>query len=147
MAKPAAVFSQSAATTVVTTNDMPDKCTKLPPAVTVAADLQAKRGCNRCKDCPGYMAHDWRNTCTRCKCTRSTHMLVGSNCCAVDRIGFEPLISIGGGSNSVSPGCRAKALAEAEGYTWIPMVGRVVVGVLYIVILTRLFSGDPIGTH
>lgn len=89
----------------------------------------SKKGCHRCKECPGYTAHDWRNTCSSCKCPRSSHdsMLIGSNCCAGDRIGFDPLISLLGGKQGCDSvvsngGCKAKALAEAEGYSWIPMV-------------------------
>ena len=62
-----------------------------------------------------------------------------SECCAVDRIGFDPLTfgplgslsggNPGGENNNVVPQnlvtsgcCRARALAEVEGYSWIPTV-------------------------
>ena len=62
-----------------------------------------------------------------------------SECCAVDRIGFDPLtfgplgslsgVNPGGENNNVVPPtlvtsgcCRARALAEVEGYSWIPTV-------------------------
>ena len=91
-------------------------------------------GCHRCKECPGYSAHDWRNTCNNCKCQRSSHNMfrATSDCCAIDRIGFDP-ITLGplGGSNRdnnnapatlATSSCRARALAEIEGYSWIPTV-------------------------
>jgi len=99
----------------------------------------ASSGCHQCKECPGYSAHDWRNTCSNCKCQRSSHNMfrMTSECCAVDRIGFDPLTfgplgslsggNPGGENNNVAPPtlvtsgcCRARALAEVEGYSWIP---------------------------
>lgn len=110
------------------------KMTLSPPAAILGdQNDQAPKGCNRCKNCPGYSAHDcsWRrNTCTNCKCARSLHsnMLVGSNCCAMDRVGFDPLLSFGNknenGTAGTSSNCRIRALAEDMGYTWVPLVSN-----------------------
>ena len=88
---------------------------------------EVHRGCHQCKDCSGYTAtHDWRNKCSRCRCPKSSHdLVIGSSCCAVDRIGFEPLISISKNNNNhdhvnSNGTCPIRAQAEAEGYTWIP---------------------------
>ena len=94
-------------------------------------NTQQKRGCHQCKDCSGYTAaNDWRNKCSRCRCPKSSHdLVIGSDCCAVDRIGFEPLISINKNKNHLDHGhqavsssskCALRAMAEAQGYTWIP---------------------------
>ena len=105
----------------IVTATMPDKLTS-----------QARKGCHQCKTCLGYTAaNDWRNKCSRCRCPKSSHdlLVIGSDCCAVDRIGFEPLISINKNNNNfldaASSGiggskCASRAVAEAEGYTWIP---------------------------
>ena len=42
------------------------------PDRVINSHIEAKRGCNRCQDCTGYMAtQDWRrSTCTKCRCPR-----------------------------------------------------------------------------
>ena len=84
-------------------------------------------------------AQDWRrSTCSKCRCPRSSHdMVVGSTCCALDRIGFDLTafdnnpkekqsqvsnISSSTTTTTSDSGCRVKTLSEAEGYAWVPMV-------------------------
>lgn len=87
-----------------------------------------KRGCNRCQNCSGYTAaaHDWRSTCTGCRCPRSVHdVSIGGTCCGFDRVGFDPPASSATttttSSTTSSPsGCSRRAMAEEMGYAWIP---------------------------
>ena len=98
-----------------------------------------QRGCNRCQKCTSYQpgGQDWRNICTACRCPRNCHdLLIGATCCGTDRIGFDHITgspnpqssnsssenSPGESITSSTQGCRRKALAEVEGYSWIPHV-------------------------
>ena len=50
-----------------------------------------KRSCNRCQNCLGFSSHEWRNTCTSCRCPRSCHdVSIGARCCGFHRAGFDP---------------------------------------------------------
>ena len=52
---------------------------------------EAKRSCNRCQNCQGFSSHEWRNTCTSCRCPRSCHDIsIGARCCGFHRAGFDP---------------------------------------------------------
>ena len=139
---------------------------------------ETKRSCNRCQNCPGFSSHEWRNTCTSCRCPRSCHDIsIGARCCGFHRAGFDPSsaasstgqanplqttnsvstipVSVSSSvsppsmqppppsgsapsienSNSASPPttnttktnyggatCSRTAVAEAEGYSWMPPV-------------------------
>ena len=51
---------------------------------------EAKRSCNRCQNCTGFSSHEWRNTCTSCRCPRSCHDIsIGARCCGFHRAGFD----------------------------------------------------------
>ena len=57
---------------------------------------EAKRSCNRCQNCQGFSSHEWRNTCTSCRCPRSCHDIsIGARCCGFHRAGFDPSVSSG----------------------------------------------------
>ena len=66
---------------------------------------EARRSCNRCQNCPGFSSHEWRNTCTTCRCPRSCHdVSIGARCCGFHRAGFDPTTTtVGPPSNVTSP--------------------------------------------
>lgn len=52
---------------------------------------ESKRSCNRCQNCHGFSSHEWRNTCTSCRCPRSSHDIsIGARCCGFHRAGLDP---------------------------------------------------------
>ena len=52
---------------------------------------ESKRSCNRCQNCQGFSSHEWRNTCTSCRCPRSCHDIsIGARCCGFHRAGLDP---------------------------------------------------------
>lgn len=69
---------------------------------------EAKRSCNRCQNCQGFSSHEWRNTCTSCRCPRSCHDIsIGARCCGFHRAGFDASSTASSGqslqkNNSVS---------------------------------------------
>jgi len=134
------VNSVEPAVSTVLSETMPDKVINNVQVVEANNNeemVASKRGCNRCQDCTGYVAaQDWRrSTCSKCRCPRSSHdMVVGSTCCALDRIGFDltafdnpkekkqsQIISSSTTTTPSDTGCRVKTLSETEGYSWVPM--------------------------
>ena len=55
---------------------------------------ESKRSCNRCQNCQGFSSHEWRNTCTTCRCPRSSHDIsIGARCCGFHRAGLDPAVT------------------------------------------------------
>ena len=55
---------------------------------------ESKRSCNRCQNCHGFSSHEWRNTCTTCRCPRSCHDIsIGARCCGFHRAGLDPNVT------------------------------------------------------
>ncbi|KAK3583915.1 hypothetical protein CHS0354_033700 [Potamilus streckersoni] len=70
--------------------------------------------CLACEDrCPGFNAHEWRNTCISCKCPRELHDIYNENFVNVrDRLGWR---------REDDPAYQAtKEKTLKEGYTWVP---------------------------
>merc|ERR1712018_664925 len=62
---------------------------------------EAKRSCNRCQNCQGFSSHEWRNTCTSCRCPRSRHDIsIGARCCGFHRAGFDPSSTASSGQST-----------------------------------------------
>ena len=62
---------------------------------------ETRRSCNRCQNCSGFSSHEWRNTCTSCRCPRSCHdVSIGARCCGFHRAGFDPTSTLSSGGQT-----------------------------------------------
>lgn len=63
---------------------------------------ETRRSCNRCQNCSGFSSHEWRNTCTSCRCPRSCHdVSIGARCCGFHRAGFDPSSTLSSGQTAI----------------------------------------------
>ena len=63
---------------------------------------ETRRSCNRCQNCSGFSSHEWRNTCTSCRCPRSCHdVSIGARCCGFHRAGFDPTSTLSSGQTAI----------------------------------------------
>ena len=82
--------NNSSTTTIVGSNSASTIKGSTASTASITTADEAKRSCNRCQNCPGFSSHEWRNTCTSCRCPRSCHDIsIGARCCGFHRAGFD----------------------------------------------------------
>ncbi len=90
------------------------------------SEIDAGRRCNRCNDCPGFVAHGWRTSCVKCKCPRTSHAVGSRNWVfGFERLGLEPVPSstaASGGGAGYLQSFHTGSPMVLEGYAWSPPV-------------------------
>ncbi|KAL8575294.1 hypothetical protein ACOMHN_001839 [Nucella lapillus] len=83
----------------------------------VINEVDEGRPCLMCKRCPGFVLHEWRHTCQKCKCPRQVHDVYNYNNSVdiLDRLGWLP--PGGGAPNSIQPVGKDGLVG---GYIWVP---------------------------